>query len=666
MDAFFNIEYKGNTWFDGLAISDHPEYAGYKNAFPVVRLDLKDTECDRNEVFVKLLKEIVLTAYQSHDYLKDSEALSESERNDFLKVINGESEDICVFGIPDLCSMLRKHHGTGVVVLIDEYDRAVSDSFGQESHLQIMKTLDRFLSPILKGNDSLQMAYVTGIMQIAKESIFSGLNNLIVNNVFSKMSNERFGFTEPEVEEIFAYYGHPEKFGEAKDWYDGYRFGDAEVYNPFSIMNYVSDDFVTGPYWVNSGSDVVMRWLLERICLGNFSKIMSLISGGSIGVRLKLSLPYSDFRATDEDLYSLMVMSGYLKAVPYGNLFEISLPNREISGILDDIMHNLRSRIDPYAFEPLTKAILEADSEKIESELTRLYESASKLILTTEHHYELVLSTALFGLYPSYYVTTERDSGNRRVDIILVPKREGDHPLIIELKLADRESDLDASAGSAIKQIHERKYYLNMSGEIRLIGIAFWGKMPKVVTETIRRRRLASTPGGRCPRIGRGRFVCFAVPLLREEEASEFVPLGVGYSAHEARQFPACYPHGLRIDVGVVHPLEVPEEEPGFERVVAGGAPVSVCMLPVEVNHQERSVLGLPALAVVKRFPPPYLAHMGREVVTAVNRPASGLEESREVVDRIRFVGDVHHLDLLPGLHRKPPSAYHSNMDKTR
>lgn len=499
LDAFFNIEYKGNSWFDGLAISDHPEYAGYKNAFPVVCLDLKDTECNTDDEFTILLRRIIRRAYQSHEYLKDSEALSEWERNDFLNVINDESKDICVFGIPDLCSMLRKHHGTGVVLLIDEYDRAVSDSFGQESHLQIMKTLGRFLSPILKGNDSLQMAYVTGIMQIAKESIFSGLNNLLVNNVFSKMSDERFGFTEHEVEVLFAYYNHPEKFVEAKDWYDGYRFGDAEVYNPFSIMNYVSDDFVPGPYWANSGSDVVMRWLLERICLGNFSEIMSLISGGCIRVNLKLSLLYSDFRAADEDLYSLMVMSGYLKAVPDGGMFEISLPNREISGILDDIMRNLRSRIDPYAFEPLTNAILDADSEKIESELTRLYESASKLILTTEHHYELVLSTALFGLYPSYYVTTECDSGNGRVDIILVPKREGDHPLIIELKLADRESDLDASAGSAIKQIHERKYYLNMSGEIHLIGIAFWGKMPKVVTETIRNDALHRRPGEGVP-----------------------------------------------------------------------------------------------------------------------------------------------------------------------
>ena len=218
LDAFFNIEYKGNNWFDGLAISNYPEYERYKNAFPVIKLNLKDTKCDDVGQFLNCLKFVISDAYLDHMYLTESDMFSSREKSNYEEIRFGNiSDEIIQRCIPELCRLLKKYHGVNPIVLIDEYDRAVSDSFGEESHRKIMDYLGSFLSPILKNNYNVQMAYVTGVMQIAKESIFSGLNNLTINNVFSTGSDERFGFTEAEIKELFAYYGHPEKFAEAKE-----------------------------------------------------------------------------------------------------------------------------------------------------------------------------------------------------------------------------------------------------------------------------------------------------------------------------------------------------------------------------------------------------------------------------------------------------------------
>ena len=206
LDAFFNIEYKGNNWFDGLAISDYPEYERYKNAFPVIKLNLKDTKCNDFNVFISMMESVVSSAYKAHKYLRNSDLLEDFEKDLFVKTqAESISETSILKSIPLLCDFLKRYHGVNPIVLIDEYDRAVSDSFGEESHRKIMDYLGSFLSPILKNNDDVQMAYVTGLMQIGCGSIFSGLNNITANTVFSIGSDERFGFTEAEIKELFAY-----------------------------------------------------------------------------------------------------------------------------------------------------------------------------------------------------------------------------------------------------------------------------------------------------------------------------------------------------------------------------------------------------------------------------------------------------------------------------
>ncbi len=486
LDAFFNIQYRGNTWFDGLAISEHPEYDAYKNAFPVIYLDLKDSKSEDVQSFEGHLRHTIKSAYRAHKYLLDSDALDEFEKSDFREVLAGViPHDNLIYSIPELCRMLRAHHRERVIVLIDEYDRAVSDAFGDGSHRPIMDMLGSFLSAILKGNANLKMAYVTGVMQIASESIFSGLNNLSMDNIFSDGSDERFGFTESEVKELLSYYGHPEKFEEAREWYDGYRFGDAEVYNPFSIMNYVSKGFALGPYWVNTGRDNIIRWLLERVDTDNFPEVMSVTTGGSVSTRLDTSLTYSDLGTSADALYSLMVMSGYLKAVPRdGDIYLVSVPNREVLSTVARMIGEM-CPIDDRAFASFNRAILDCDAGKMTSELQNILMGGSYLNLTTELHYEVMMMTAMYGMLPSYDVSTESERGNGRVDIILRPKREGTIQIIMELKKVDSERKLDDEAQAAIRQIHDRRYFHGMKGEVILAGMAFCGKVPRVVIETI-------------------------------------------------------------------------------------------------------------------------------------------------------------------------------------
>ena len=226
IDAFFNLEYKGNKWFDGLKVNSHPEVEEHRNAYPVIILNMKDLFVSRRDMFLPMFKGMLSRTFRPFEYLKTSDKVSESLRDLYLGKDPVYFEDARALDpIPALCQMLEQHHGVKPIVLIDEYDNPINNAFNKDTYDYVVGFIREFYSLTLKGNPHMSFAVVTGVMQIAKESIFSGLNNLRVDNVFSKKFDERYGFTEPEVKDLCTYYGHPEKFEEAKEWYDGYRFG---------------------------------------------------------------------------------------------------------------------------------------------------------------------------------------------------------------------------------------------------------------------------------------------------------------------------------------------------------------------------------------------------------------------------------------------------------
>lgn len=486
LDAFFNIQYAGNDWFEGLAISDYPEYERYKNAYPVINLDLRTTNTTKYEYYLTSMGSCILQALKEHAYLFNSPTLLDDERQFIDSVMSKTlTRDDIKYAISTMSGMLRRYHGKPVVLLIDEYDAAVSDHFGSDSHREIMDHLGEFMSSSLKSNKNLQMAYVTGIMQIAKESIFSGMNNVTVFNIFSDGSDERFGFTESEVRSLLEDYGHPEAFETVRQWYDGYRFGNVDVYNPFSVMCYIHNGMRPQPYWSNSGGNWIIRYMLSRVDGDNFQMISDIINGGSADVCLKASLPYSRLGADDSSLFSLMVMAGYLKAVPSEDgLYRISIPNHEVRGEVEGVISEtvpIRSDL----FHSFNLAVLDCDAGKVESIIQSILLGGSYMNLNSEDNYALVLMTMMHGLIGSYTVRTESEAGNGRLDIILTPKVGKLNPIIIELKRAGSEEELDAEVDDAIGQIHRKRYYLGMPGRIVLVGMAFFVKVPRVRMESI-------------------------------------------------------------------------------------------------------------------------------------------------------------------------------------
>ena len=493
LDAFFNIAYDGNNWFDDLEISKYPEYYAYKNTFPVIHIDLGIVNADRYEEFLAGMRKSVRDAFEPHRYLLGWSELSDTMKSLF-DIFGSEtiplSPDMLKFSVNNLSEALTKYHGKQPVILIDEYDRAVSNAFGEESHKEIMSFLEKFAYASIKGNPNKQMVYMTGVMQIAKQSIFSGLNNVVVNNIFSKKSDERFGFTEEEVKSILTDFGFSDKFETAKKWYDGYRFGDAEVYNPYSIMNFVSQNCLEKPYWVDSGRDVLIKDLLNSITTEKYTDIMKLVTGGSIESDLMDSFPYEIIKKSGEPLYSLMVMAGYLNAVPientdiYGNeLFELSIPNEEVRRLVGRLMKTVYP-IETDDFALFNKAIIDENAQMMEKTLTKIMAGASYLNLK-ENTYQAVIMTLIHTLSNRYRVKVEVPEGQGRVDILLDPLVHEEPHIIFELKVARKKSDLNSRVDEAIEQIHNREYYNGMAGRVILIGIAFWNKIPKVKIDSV-------------------------------------------------------------------------------------------------------------------------------------------------------------------------------------
>ena len=491
LDAFFNIKYRGNTWFDGLAISEHPEYEKFKNAFPVIHVDLGNAEADTYGSFLSGTRLALSIAFMEHSYLKDWSETPESVKELFSTLdLNTAPEDDVISSVNKLASALAKYHGRNPVILIDEYDRAVSDNFGEESHRPMMSFLSRFMYASVKGNPFKQMVYVTGVMQIAQQSIFSGLNNVYVNNIFSDESDERFGFTESEVKEILEYYGYPDKLDEVREWYDGYRFGNTDVYNPYSIMTCIRKRLKPGTYWANTGGDGIVRHLLQRINSENLDKILDLVAGNSTQAKLEQQFTYSDVYASDESLFSLMAMTGYLNAVPIGDdIYEISIPNKEVMKIVRNIAENTRP-INSADFVAFNRAVLDGDAERIVKVLEKILITASYMDLnpsTPENPYEMVVATLLIGVCERYTVRTQREADLGRSDIIMFPKAEGDVGMVFELKTVGSEDEMDAGVEEAMDQIHEKRYYNEMPGkDVVILGICFWSKLAKARTEIVR------------------------------------------------------------------------------------------------------------------------------------------------------------------------------------
>jgi len=489
LDAFFNIRYpKDNKWFDGLKVTECKECLEHKNAYPVIYFDFKELGVASTEMFDVDLKLKISDLYRQHKYILNSEILDDLDKQYFKDVLEEKVEPLKLRkSISALSRMLCEHHGKKVIVLFDEYDNPMLNAYGKEFHRNIIQFMKDIMTSVFKGNESLEFGVITGITQIAKESIFSGLNNLKVDNILSTKYDEMFGFTNDEVKSICTEYGHPEKYPEAKDWYDGYRFGDADIYNPWSVINYIDEGFKPQTYWAGTSGNSILNDLFELSSHEMWSEFRRLAQRERILYTVTPTITFQDIIANERNIYSMLVMSGYLTArVEADGRTFVSIPNGEMANVFGNMIMN-RMNVDSVYVGSLSKAFISGNESAIEQYLYDMFaSSAGNAMLNDEHSYQAFITGMLMYLFGKYSVKADFEEGNGRYDIRL-ERKYGDFPnVVIEIKRIPTDSSDDSAvsvAEKALEQIKDKDYLRGLTGITLLYGIAFRNKKPTVLSE---------------------------------------------------------------------------------------------------------------------------------------------------------------------------------------
>ena len=509
LKCFFEIG-TDTTFFDGLYISKNQALCEeYMGKYPVVLLSLKSVEGLTFEEARASLCELIAGEVRRFKFLEKSDRLDDDEKNAYhdLIFIQNLKEAILgtklKFSLKKISELLYKHYGQKAIILIDEYDVPLDKAF-QHGYYREMVTLIRGLfGEAFKTNDFLQFAVLTGCLRISKESIFTGLNNFKVYAANDLRYDEAFGFTNEEVKRLLADYHLEEHFAEVKEWYDGYHFGNADIYCPWDVINYV-DDLVFDPkarpkaYWINSsGNDLVKRFI-DKADTTTRDEIEELIAGHAVKKRIRMDLTYDEVDNTIDNVWSVLFTTGYLtrEGREMDGIYRLIIPNKEVREVFVLQIREWFNRVvanDRASTEKINRGFLEGNVEDIQRELTHfLGESISVLDTKARNEEkEIFYHGILIGILKSnvsWAVRSNRESGDGYADILIKPKNP-DVGIVIELKYARSFKELDQACERALEQIRDRRYdeALREDGrnEVLAYGIAFWKKRCKVVVDKI-------------------------------------------------------------------------------------------------------------------------------------------------------------------------------------
>ncbi len=488
-DCYLNVRYAGERdRFEGLRISEERPDDPEKNSNIVIKVSLKDLGDGTYESFLSRIEKTALNVYRGFLELRDSDRLDPALMETYNRIYErrASTADLETF-LADLSKMLETHYGKKVIILIDEYDNAMNNAYGMpEEHKRIVAFMRTLLSTALKDNDSLRFAVLTGVMKVSKESIFSGLNNLEVDDVFSTRYDEMFGFTQDEVDWLLRENGYGDKIAQAKRWYDGYRFGDQDVYNPWSIINYIKNGCKPEAYWAGTSGNSIIGDLVSRSDQRTWRELESLCEGGAVMKDLSRSVAYCDIRSTGDVIYSIMVAAGYLNAVQVKKRFELSIPNKEMFGVFAETILDRFGGGTCATLGDLIESMESGDAGQVEQDLDDLMEILSERILNHEFQYEAFIAGLMAIVSGRYEIFADHEAGNGYFDIRM-KRISGRGPnLVLEIKRRNEKNKhmtMEQLAQSALKQIHDQKYYKGLEGETILYGIAFEHKEPTVVME---------------------------------------------------------------------------------------------------------------------------------------------------------------------------------------
>lgn len=469
-------------------------YRSFQGKYPVIFISLKDVKHNSWKNMSESIGSIVSQEYRRHSELAISPNLDKRQIEFYEKMVSAQYSDVELEkSLMFLSEMLHQHYGEGAVVIVDEYDTPIQSSHTNGFYDEVISFMRNLLSGCFKDNKHLAFGFLTGILRVAKESIFSGLNNLTINSVLDNKYSEYFGFTADEVREMAAYYGAPDKFDEVCEWYDGYRFGRTDIFNPWSIINYFSNDCEPRAFWLSTGSNDIISEIIKEADEEIYQKLTSLVNGKSFTTYIDTSVIYPQIKNNPSSIYSFLLVAGYLKVVKSSVsisgdfMCEVALPNKEISLVYrKEILQKLDKMIPQSMAIAVEEAMFAGDGEKLRDAIGKfLVQSVSTFDTAGENFYHgfMLGICALFG---NSYVTSNRESGEGRYDIQLSPKTDNLPGIIIELKAVKDCDDqrLKVLAQTALKQINDKKYDTEMKTNgvktIYKFGVASSGKKIEV------------------------------------------------------------------------------------------------------------------------------------------------------------------------------------------
>lgn len=459
-------------------------YTKHQGQYPVIFLSFKDVKCSSwQETFQKISKLISLE-FMRHNELESSSVLSSYEKEQYHRFASENINEVdCQMGLQLLSLLLHKHYDKECVIIIDEYDTPIQQDHLCDFYNEIVDFMRNFFSGGLKDNPHLAFGFLTGILRVAKESIFSGMNNLKTNSILDNNYSSYFGITNEEVRDMLAYYDYEDKYQEICEWYDGYRFGNSKIFNPWSVINYISNQCFPKAFWQSTGSNDIIGEIIGTATPEINENLYKLFCGNTVTTYVDTSVIYPEVQSNLNSIYSFLLVAGYLKVAEIypqndGNyMCDVAIPNKEILYVYEKEVLN-RTNQNNVSIS-IHQAIFSKDTSKLQSLLEDfMLKSISTMDGSSEAFYHGMMLGLCAVLGSQFKVRSNRESGLGRFDIELLPMVKGIPGFIFEFKhTKDINVDLDSLANSALKQIEDMKYdtELNDFGveDIVKIGIAF-------------------------------------------------------------------------------------------------------------------------------------------------------------------------------------------------
>lgn len=462
-------------------------YTKHQGQYPVIFLTFKDVKSMTWEETFQKIRRLISLEFIRHNELETSSVLTAYEKEQYHLLAKDSGDEVdCQMGLQLLSLLLHKHYGRECIIIIDEYDTPIQQGHTCNFYPEIVNFMRNFFSGGLKDNPHLAFGFLTGILRVAKESIFSGMNNLKTYSILDDGYSSYFGFTEKEVKDMLRYYGKDDKYNELSEWYDGYRFGNTEIFNPWSVINYISDNCFPKAFWQSTGSNEIIGEIIQAATPEITKGLYKLLCGEKIAAYIDTGVIYPEVQNNPYSIYSFLLVAGYLKVANIypqsdGNFMcDVAIPNKEITFVYEKEVLN-RTNQNSLAIS-ISQAIFSKDTQKLQALLEDfMVKSISSIDGANEGFYHGMMLGLCAILGNRYKIRSNRESGLGRFDIQLMPLTKGMPGFIFEFKhTKDEHTDLSALADSALQQIEAKKYDTELRdngvNSIISFGIAFRGK----------------------------------------------------------------------------------------------------------------------------------------------------------------------------------------------